>query len=115
MCCQRIGIMAHGGLKCIGTSALLRSKYGSGYDLEIMFKSPQKSTMFAESILPKDWSLVKSMNRMRTYNFLPKPAELAHIFFRMYQDAEKNGIYSWGLKQSTLDDVFANIVTDNDS
>ena len=39
--CSRIGIMAHGKLRCLGSAQHLKSKFGRGYQLEMKVKIPQ--------------------------------------------------------------------------
>ena len=36
--CERIGIMSHGLMRCIGTNLHLKNKYGNGYKIEIRFR-----------------------------------------------------------------------------
>lgn len=47
--CSRIAILAKGSLICIGSPQHLKSKYGSGYTLEIKLKSSSSDEMKPES------------------------------------------------------------------
>lgn len=113
VCCQKIGIMAKGILRCFGAAARLKTLYGPGYDLEIMFLNRLQAVPFVEKILPEGWQLVQSMHHVRRYTFLPKPMELAELFDKM-QDASEHGITTWGIQQTTLDAIFSNILKEED-
>ena len=38
--CSRIGIMAHGKLRCLGSAQYLKSKFGESYQLELKLEAP---------------------------------------------------------------------------
>jgi len=40
--CDRIGIISHGELQCIGSSSRLKSKFGQGYSISIFFEPNNK-------------------------------------------------------------------------
>lgn len=46
--CTRIGIMVGGALRCLGSSQRLRSRYGTGYQLEFGFTIPSEEQMMAQ-------------------------------------------------------------------
>ena len=69
--CQRIGIMVGGVLRCLGSAQRLRSKYGSGYQLEIGMVLPTSGNieeLGAQILhflnLPKATQIVKQNNEM---------------------------------------------------
>ena len=41
--CSRIGIMAHGKLRCLGSAQHLKTKFGRGYQLEMKIKTVDKN------------------------------------------------------------------------
>jgi ATP-binding cassette, subfamily A (ABC1), member 3 len=43
--CTRIGIMVGGVMKCLGSSQHLRSRYGLGYQMEILFEIPDDAVV----------------------------------------------------------------------
>ena len=53
--CERIGIMSHGLMRCIGTNLHLKNKYGNGYKIEIRFRKDciEKVHNFIIKTLPK--------------------------------------------------------------
>lgn len=113
VCCQKIGIMARGTLRCIGPAARLKSLYGPGYDIEIMFHNPGSATIFMEAVLPEGWKLVQDMRHLKRFTFVPKNFELAKLFENM-QNAHEATITTWGITQTTLDAIFSNILKEDD-
>jgi ABC-type multidrug transport system ATPase subunit len=114
VCCQKIAIMAKGTLRCIGSAARLKSIYGAGYDLEIIFTDVEPARVYIEQMLPKGWQLGQNMRYSRRYTFVPKPEDLANIFALM-QNASNAGITSWGIQQTTLDAIFSTILKEEDT
>ena len=53
--CTRIGIMADGELKCLGTQQHLKSKYGEGFKVDVMYQSGEKdkADAFITSTIPE--------------------------------------------------------------
>mmetsp|Transcript_10158 Transcript_10158/g.13971 ORF Transcript_10158/g.13971 Transcript_10158/m.13971 type:complete len:252 (+) Transcript_10158:4785-5540(+) len=47
--CTRIGIMVGGALRCLGSGQRLRSKYGSGYQIEVGFVNPSEDEITMKS------------------------------------------------------------------
>lgn len=113
ICCQKIGIMAKGTLRCLGSPSRLKSLYGSGYELEIMYMNAELAANYIEPFLPPNWQIVQNMRHLKRYTFQPKPLELAELFKHM-QNADSAGITSWGIQQTTLDAIFSNLLREED-
>jgi ABC-type multidrug transport system ATPase subunit len=113
VCCQKIAIMAQGTLLCLGSPAVLKSLYGPGYDLEIMFTHEGPARSYVEAVLPKDWKLVQTMRHQFRYSFVPNAMELAKLFDDM-KHSYQVGITSWGVQQTTLDAIFTKLLEDKD-
>merc|ERR1719326_597950 len=47
--CDRIAIQVKGQLRCLGTPMHIKHKYGSGYQLELLFKPPHGSSFSASN------------------------------------------------------------------
>ena len=47
--CGRIGIMAHGQLRCLGPSLHLKGKFGDGFKVEVAYKDGQKAQALART------------------------------------------------------------------
>jgi ABC-type multidrug transport system ATPase subunit len=113
VCCQKIGIMAQGTLRCLGPAARLKALYGPGYDLEIMFTNPGPAGAFVEAILPEGWQMVQNMRHLKRYTFVPKPFQLAQLFEKM-ENSHQACITTWGIHQTTLDAIFSTILKEED-
>lgn len=49
--CSRIGIMAHGKLRCLGSAQHLKTKFGRGYQLEMKVRLPERNDADCNSYL----------------------------------------------------------------
>lgn len=108
--------MAQGTLRCIGSAAELKSKYRPGYNIEIIFTENRlvAATQLVEALLPMGWTVVQNLHHFRVYTFVPNGADLGSIFDAMSRDARKSGILTWGITQTTLDEVFSAILDEDD-
>ena len=119
VCCQKIGIMAKGSLRCLGSSYRLKKLYGSGYNL--YFSGSSKALSMAESyftqFLPSNGQSIQleKFDTIRHYTFKPSGEELAIIFEALGNFATEIGIESWGISQTTLDEIFSNIISEDDA
>lgn len=108
---DKIGIMCRGRLKCIGPSFHLKHKFGGSYRLKITFK-PGSLDMVRAAVK----ELVPSATEFSTfgeyviYEIEPKNLKVVQLFKNMEDNKEKFNIVDWGLNQTTIEDVFLNIV-----
>ncbi|KAL6888887.1 hypothetical protein ACP4OV_009913 [Aristida adscensionis] len=112
--CDRIGIIADGSLRCIGSSNELKSKYGGTYVLMV-------TTVVGEELVEQ---LVRSISpaMIRTYRIagtqkfeMPKPGLKISEVFQAMEDAKSwLNILAWGLSDTTLEDVFIRVAQDSD-
>ncbi|KAL2915890.1 hypothetical protein HK105_204591 [Polyrhizophydium stewartii] len=118
VCCQRIGIMAKGTMRCLGTAARLKELYGRGYKLHIYGASAQldQAERFVQQVLPRGRaSRIQMFNNMRVYVFQPTQEELANVFDAMSREHRRHGILSWGIGQTTLDEIFTSLISEDDA
>lgn len=118
VCCQKIGIMAKGTMRCFGSSAHLKNLYGAGYEISIHFKeeNTKHAVTFVSNLLPKSGTrCYQESGTYRQYVFRPTGDELANIFESMTHQYQKHGIISWGLNQSTLDEIFTVLISEQDA
>ncbi|CAI9112242.1 OLC1v1012661C1 [Oldenlandia corymbosa var. corymbosa] len=122
---DRIGIMAKGRLRCIGTSTMLKSKFGAGYTAKVSFPKEHFDASVGENdINAERREAVKSFfkNRLNvepkgenkyflTFT-LPNAGEdiLADFFSELESRESQFGIKSIQLGLGTLEEVFLNIV-----
>merc|ERR1712146_302062 len=111
----RIGIMTHGKLQCIGTSAHLKHRFGRGYRLELQLHqdgtksgpSPavEKTRQFVEQKL--DGHVAESFG-MRLVFWLPSSENrsTAKLFTLLEQERESLGIQDYIIAQPTMEQIF---------
>jgi len=109
--CTRIGIMSHGALKCLGTNVRLKNKFGEGYTLKVNFEQEDEETVvkFVKQIVPNA-EIAETFPG--NYSFAIPSANLvmSEVISALLADKGAHGIKDWGLSQTTLEDVFLNIV-----
>jgi ABC-type multidrug transport system ATPase subunit len=115
VCCQTIGIMAKGRMRCIGSPTRLKYLYGCGYKLSITSSDFPQSEQLIEQILPPGFCLLHSFHSSRRYAFVPDAENLANIFDELVEKATAYKIKTWGISQTTLDEIFTNIVSEEDA
>ncbi|KAJ3118142.1 hypothetical protein HDU96_003671 [Phlyctochytrium bullatum] len=115
--CQRVGIMAKGTLRCIGNPLRLKELYGSGF--RVFFNSKEEDTQRAcawvETLLPQGWVKVDSFATNTSYEFPPSPGIIPSLFQTIEEGKEKHGILDWGVSQTSLEEVFLKIITEDDA
>ncbi|KAF9911846.1 hypothetical protein EC991_002149 [Linnemannia zychae] len=137
---DRIAIMTNGLLRCIGTNLHLKELYGSGFRLNIASK-PGRLEEACQSIenqlmrkigLPYrridkftnssifEFDLSQSraeeeQQRQQQDGIVTERNELSTIFHLLSQPASFPAVEDWGISQTTLEDVFINIVTGADA
>jgi ABC-type multidrug transport system ATPase subunit len=121
--CTRIGIMAKGELRCIGSAQHLKSKYGKGYTLTVNLlpsdEEIQQQEKLGDFVMNNlscgEGTLLSSINRTKKF-LVPRNAStsISNIFKQMEQNKAALGIREWGLTLSTLEDVFVSTVAEED-
>ncbi|KAJ3033330.1 hypothetical protein HDV00_006486 [Rhizophlyctis rosea] len=118
--CQRIGIMAKGTLRCLGSPLHLKALYGSGFRVSFSTVSPEASEpacQFMESILPPAprTRKVDSFATNVTYEFENEPGLVGRVFEEVEGRKGDVGIEDWGLGQTTLEEVFVKIIGESEA
>lgn len=137
--CSRIGIVAKGELKCVGTAQHLKLKYGKGYILTVNLMPDMGGTNGGVSVHNGEHRnengisdsidelkafvvdqlghghdgtvLLSSVNRTRKF-LIHKSSEttISEIFRLMETNKMRFRIREWGLSMSTLEDAFISVV-----
>nr|XP_033818311.1 ATP-binding cassette sub-family A member 5 isoform X2 [Geotrypetes seraphini] len=109
--CDRVAILVSGQLRCIGTVQHLKSKFGSGYYLEVKvaeMAEVQKELLHREilQIFP-DASRQGSFSALLSYK-IPKEnvPSLSQCFLRLEEAKCAFNIEEYSFSQSTLEQVF---------
>lgn len=120
--------MSQGSLRCIGTSAHLKNKYGKGYTLSVnslLASTPEEELdnsrrldeFVIGTIARSQGSLLSSINRAKKY-LIPKTApdgtiiSVSEIFKLMECNKTALHVREWGLSMATLEEVFISAIDD---
>jgi len=107
---DRIGIMGHGTLLCIGTSLHLKNKFGLGYRINFSIDETANGMLKSEikKRLPTGILLVESGPNVA---FGVPTAHLDEVIpLAKWLEADKPGwIKEWSLSQTTLEEVFLKV------
>uniref|UniRef100_A0A672GTG5 P-type phospholipid transporter n=1 Tax=Salarias fasciatus TaxID=181472 RepID=A0A672GTG5_SALFA len=137
---DRIAIISHGKLCCVGSSLYLKNQLGTGYYLTLVKKDPEPSIMCSSlcstasictvPFVPPDVSLVSSLilrhvpaarlvedlGHELTY-VLPYSAAKDGAFVELFKDLDLKltdlGISSYGVSDTTLEEIFLKVAEDN--
>ncbi|OLY81822.1 ABC transporter A family member 7 [Smittium mucronatum] len=113
--CNRIGIMAQGTMRCIGTQLHLKDIYGSGFLITITSSDIGPASEFVDSLLPPSRKVVDSYSNGISWEFKPTPGLIAHLYHQIHLNKDTYSIDDWGISQTSLDEVFLHIVGENES
>ena len=113
---EKIAIMAHGKLKCVGNSLHLKSKYGVGYRLSLITAECNVGYVreVIESRIPNA-SLKVSNAGSLVFGIPAEDLEETAQLFKLLTEEKVNDpvsgeaapvIFDWGISQTTLEDVF---------
>ncbi|KAJ3203256.1 hypothetical protein HDU67_010287, partial [Dinochytrium kinnereticum] len=115
--CQRIGIMAKGTLRCFANPLRLKELYGSGF--RVFFNSREEDTwracQWVESILPPGCKKIDAFATNTSYEFPPSNGIISSLFQQIEAGKSDHGILDWGISQTTLEEVFLRIISDDDA
>ncbi|OUM58763.1 hypothetical protein PIROE2DRAFT_47658 [Piromyces sp. E2] len=115
--CHRIGIMSHGTLRCCNTQLRLKELYGTGFKLTYSNKPEKYRELreFITSIIPSEHKVIRDLASNSVYEFIPSQGLISKLFEIIEQNKEKYGIIDWGISQSSLEEVFLSIISENDA
>lgn len=113
---QYIGIMAAGQMRCIGTRQRLKSRFGTGYRLQIIHKTAQTEetdsmVVFGapQARVDKREPVPTDSEATRSSYIVPPGNPISHVYQTM-QEAQASGrISEFGLSFTSLEEVFLTI------
>ncbi|ORY27578.1 hypothetical protein BCR33DRAFT_725456, partial [Rhizoclosmatium globosum] len=115
--CNRIGIMAKGTLRCLAPALRLKELYGSGF--RVYFNTEvddmKRACEWVESLLPSGFKQIDAFSTMASYEFPSVKNAISSIFEKMEAGKTQNGILDWGISQTSLEDVFVKIISEDDA
>jgi len=110
---DRIGIMAEGKLKCLGSPLFLKSKFGIGYNLTMVKKDINVSSEPIKQLVQKHIPESKVLSDVSAEFALQLPLESAPKFQGLLNELDENleklGVNSYGISVTTLEEVFLNV------
>ena len=114
--CERIGIMSHGLMRCVGTNLHLKNKYGNGYKIEIRFvkEALETANTFVMNIIPKA-TVLSTTKDTRVYQVLKTDVVLSEVFRAMQDRNDSIGILDYGVRQTSLEEVFLKIARESEA
>lgn len=106
--CTRVAILVLGELQCVGTLDELKNQYGNGYKLNISYyDSASKDFIF--DLYPNTKLVSDHKNNFEV--LIPKDElQISKLFRDIEKNKNKYGITDWGISQTTIEDVFMNVV-----
>ncbi|KAJ3221143.1 hypothetical protein HDU81_010866, partial [Chytriomyces hyalinus] len=115
--CQRIGIMAKGSLRCMAQPLRLKELYGTGFKLSFhsLSQDTERASRFIESVLPVGWKKIDAFSTNTAYEFPAAANSIPTLFETIEDQKTKHGVLQWGISQTTLEEVFLRIITDDDA
>jgi len=110
---DRIGIMAEGQLKCLGSPLFLKTRFGVGYNLTMVKKDINVSSKPIKELVQRHVPESKVLSDVSAEFALQLPLESTHKFQGLFDEVDKNlerlGISSYGVSVTTLEEVFLNV------
>ena len=114
--CTRIGIMKEGRLQCIGSPQHLKTKYGQGYVMKFYLTPSQDHEPLLREVekrLPN--SRLKNQHQSLLDFSLEGSFKLSETLSHIFQLRKEFHIQEFSIGQTTLDDVFLKIVSEEDT
>ena len=115
--CGRLAIMAHGRLRCLGTNLHLKNRFGDGYKIDLVLcdgpgtqdEVEARAVAFMKRVVPLAEPL-GGFGMARTYQVGRDNIKVSSVFDAMVKrDKNRSGIEDWGLRQTSLEEVFLKI------
>jgi len=115
--CHRIAIMSHGTMRCCNTQLKLKEKYGTGFRLTYSNEPARYRELkqFITSIIPEQHKVIRDLASNSVYEFIPTKGLISRLFKIIEQNKDRFGIIDWGISQSSLEEVFLSIISEDDA
>ena len=109
---DRIAIMSEGRIRAVGTSIHLKSKYGTGYRINLILNSIKwlEVTKRAVARMVPLAVLEDESAGSLIYQFPPKALESIPKFVEYLERNPDGHIEAWGVSHSTLEEVFLKVI-----
>lgn len=115
---DRIGIMAHGELKCLGSSLFLKNKFGGGYKM-VMVKKSKTVNKLIQPYLESHFGEVEKLSEISSEITFMIPKDKRNIFQQFFKEFDRKldelEVKSYGISITTLEEVFLAINAEDES
>jgi hypothetical protein len=112
---DRIAIMAHGKVRCAGSSLFLKTRSGIGYTLTLVKSEPHCSVQSVDALIAPFVPQRKVLSTAGGEMSFRLPLECAGQFSAMFAELEKQratlGVGGYGIAMTTLEEVFLRLST----
>ena len=115
--CSRIGIMALGTLRCLGSQHHLKAKFGDGYKLVVGVdehagaQAYDAVTAFVQGEVCAGGVLAGRMGSTMTFVLPTQETVVSKVFNVLETSKARVGILNWSISQASLEEVFVKIST----
>lgn len=114
---QYIGIMAAGQMRCIGTRQRLKSRFGTGYRLQIIYRTIHEDEIESLVLLAAPYARLDKREPVPTdvaltkAHYLIPPGNPISYIYETFYELQKEGtkVVEFGLEFSSLEEVFLTI------
>ncbi len=110
--CQRIGIMSHGRLRCIGENLHLKNIYGSGYKIDVRYVDGKKENAiqyFRKTVPTAHLDSHQNHSGMLEFQLTKGSMKLSKVMRSLNNAPASAGILNYGIRQTSLKEVFLRI------
>jgi hypothetical protein len=105
--------MAHGAIRAIGNSITLKNKYGAGYRINIITEEAKSEAIKAEVMERVPGAVLEDESAGALIFQFPNESKGGiPEFVEWCEGAKKEGVKTWGISQTTLEEVFLKIIRD---
>mmetsp|Transcript_7608 Transcript_7608/g.12112 ORF Transcript_7608/g.12112 Transcript_7608/m.12112 type:complete len:1794 (-) Transcript_7608:303-5684(-) len=115
--CSRLGIMVGGRLRCIGSSQRIKSRYGSGYQLDVKVANGQAHNfkLWLRSKI-KETTLLEDQGDNMKFRINPQETKftLSKVFRMIEDNRNKLGIVGYSVSETTLEQIFIHFAKQQD-
>jgi len=121
--CDRMGIMTHGNLACIGSAPQLKQRYGAGYTCMLTTSGGNDAVSaiadFVSQTFPHAKLLQEPIAGTSKYEVSSSDVEahggLSAVLATLQGQQKSLQITDWGMTETTLEEVFLKIVQDEEA
>jgi ABC-type multidrug transport system ATPase subunit len=109
---DKIAIISKGNIRCIGSSQRLKNKFGNGFRLNITFDSQNKTKAieYINELFNGNAELQGDFYTSASFQIPNEFMVVSRVLKEMKKNKQEKGIKEFIISETTLEDVFINIV-----